>query len=569
MDSFANDTDIPLEENKALENKIKHFIECGQSAEQLNKAGEAIRSYNEALALLIFNSKDYRVFQLYVSIGNLYQLSGNLEEGLIYFKKAYDAAIIQENKTAQVDALIYIADNYLNKGEVEAGMNYAESADSILKEIDYVKGKLDISIYWSRVYYIKQEYYKARDICNKALKNCGDEHLLQKGKILNMLGELYKDIISAEEHLALLNQAYECFEKANYERGMLGILNNISTVYADKLQNYEKALEYFLKVKVLSENSIYAEFGTISYMNIGEMYYKLLKYEESIYWIKKALKKPNGPYGENAIFYIYIFLSQVSLKLCNYKDSYDYFLKASEEPNKHDCKESTLVYYYKLTAALFTEFGQINKAKTYIKQALSAVEKDESINKWNVGLQYEKIRLKVAKGIAEVRDILEGIRYTLSKYKDKDEILDAVYDVVIELMSMDFMDLAYDFLGDYSHLEPQSLRVELKKKYININKHVSNGKKYIEVLLFVLDAANNIKDEKIHWKICWNLGDYYTNNNSIEKAKTYYKEAYNIIKAMQNSVPEEFRQGFMKYNHLVEPFNKLENILNKSINEDI
>jgi tetratricopeptide (TPR) repeat protein len=569
MDNFANDIDIPLKENKALENKIKRFIECGQSAERLNKVEEAIRSYYNALSLLIFNSKDNRVFQLYVNIGNLYQLSGNLEEGLSYFKKAYDAAKIQANKTAQVDTLINIADSYLNKGELEAGINYAENAESILKEIDYVKGKLDISLYWSRVYYIKQEHYKARDICNKALALCGDEFFLHKGKILNMLGELYKDIISAEEHLALLNQAIECFEKANYQRGMLGILNNISTVYADKLQDYEKALEYFLKVKALSEDSIYAEFGMITYMNIGEMYYKLLRYEESLYWIKEALRKPSGPYGNNAVFYIYVFLSQVNLKLYNYKESYDYFLKASEELKKHDCLDSILVYYYKSSAALFTEFGQMNKAKTYIKQALSTVEKDESINKWDVGIKYEKIRLKETKGITEVRDILEGIRYTLSKYKNKDEILNAVYDVVIELMSMGFMDLAYSFSEDYSHLEPQSLRVELKRTYINVNKDEGKEKKLIESLISALETAKHMKNEKIHWKVCCSLGDYYFNNSDLEKYGVYYKDAYDRIEAMQNSVPEEFREGFMKYNYLVEPFNKLTNILNNRINEGI
>ena len=557
MDSFANGIDIPLEENKALENKIKHRIECGQSSEKLNKVEEAIKSFMEALALLNFESKDNRVLQLYVNIGNLYQLSGNLEEGLRYFKEAYDAAVIQGNKIAQVDTLVNIADSFLNKGEAEAGMNYAENADDILKEIDYIKGELDISIYWSRVYYIKQEHYKARDICNKALRLCGDDFFLHKGKILNILGELYKDITSVEEHLALLNKAYECFEKVNYQRGMLGILNNISTVYADKLQDYEKSLEYFFKVKVLSENSIYTEFEIIAYMNIGEIYYKLFKYEESLYWLNEALKKPNGPFVDNAVFYIYVFLSQVSLKLCNYKESYDYFVKANEELNKYNCRESTLVYYYKLSAALFTEFGQINKAKTYIKQALNSVEKEEFLIKWNIGLQYEKIRLKEAKGMTEVRDILEGIRYTLSKYKNKDEILDAVYDTAIELIDMGYMELAYSFSKDYSQLEPQSPRAVLKNKYIDFHKNTIRGKKEIEGLLSFLETAKHVKNEKIHWEICCSLGDCYLNNSNLMKAEVYYKEAYYIIKGMQNSVPEEFREGFMKYNYLAEPFSKL------------
>jgi tetratricopeptide (TPR) repeat protein len=569
VDNFANGIDIPLEENKALENKIKHFIQCGQNAEELNNIDEAIKSFKEALALLNCKSKDYRVFELYFNIGNLYQLSANLEEGLNYFKKAYDAAVIQENKIAQVDTLIQIADSYLTNGELDAGTKYADRADILLKDIDYSKGKLDVKVYWSRFYYIRKEHYKAREICNEALKLCGSEHLLQKGKVLNTLIEIFRDMTSIEEHLDLLSQAYECFEKANYQRGVYGTLNNIAAVYAEKLQDYERALEYYYKLKELSENGIYKEFVAISYINIGEMYFKTLRFEEALYWFKEALNKPDGAYLDNARFYINSFLSQISLKLYNYEVAYNYFKEASKEVDKYTHRESTLVFYYKLSAALLVNLGDINKAKTFIKQALSTVEKDESIVKWNVGLIYEQIKLKDARNKTEIFDILQGIGYTLSKYKNKDEILDAVYDTTAELIDMGYMELAISFAEEYNHLEPQSKILKLKRDYINIVKHEHKDQKNIEELLSALETAKHIKDEKIHWKVSCSLGDYYFNNSDLEKARVYYKEAYDIIKGMQSLVPEEFREGFMKYNYLVEPFNKLTNILNIGINEGI
>ena len=69
---------------------------------------------------------------------------------------------------------------------------------------------------------------------------------------------------------------------------MLGVLNNIGVVYAEKLQNNEKALEYFFKLKEQSEESNYSEFNAFAYFNIGEMYFKCLRYKEALSWCEMA-----------------------------------------------------------------------------------------------------------------------------------------------------------------------------------------------------------------------------------------------------------------------------------------
>jgi len=86
-----------------------------------------------------------------------------------------------------------------------------------------------------KVYYIKNEYYKAREIGNEALKLCMEEHIIYKGRLLNFLANLYSEITSIDEHLDLLKQSLECFEEANFLRGILGVLNNIGVAYAEKI----------------------------------------------------------------------------------------------------------------------------------------------------------------------------------------------------------------------------------------------------------------------------------------------------------------------------------------------
>lgn len=178
---------------------------------------------------------DNRKFDLQVHLGDLYQKNGSIDKSLKYFKSAYDTALYLEDKKYQVDALVKIAEGYFRKGEIEESIQYAEMVEQLLKSLDYPKGKLDINLYLLNVYYIKNEYYKAREIGNESLKLCTEEHIVYKGRILNFLASLYGEITNIEEHLDLLYQSLACFEKANCLRGILGVLNNIGSVYAERL----------------------------------------------------------------------------------------------------------------------------------------------------------------------------------------------------------------------------------------------------------------------------------------------------------------------------------------------
>ena len=516
---------------------------------------EEINNLEATLAIFQDQHRENEIFNLQIKLGDLIEKGGDIDRGLKYFKSAYDTAMLLEDKKYQVDALVKITEGYFYKGEVEESIKYAEIAEEILNNINYVKGKLDISLYLLKVYHIKNEYYKAREIGNEALKLCTEEHIIYKGRILNALASLYREITNVEEHLDLLNQSLACFESANSLRGILGVLNNIGVVYADKLQNYEKALEYLFKLKEQSEDSNYLEFNVFAYINIGEAYLKWLNYEEALYWSKLALEKAQGAHLEAAVFYAYVILTSININLYDYKEAYTYFNLASTELEAYPDQGERLPWFYKSAASLFLEFGDIPKAKYNIKLALDILGDEESIIKWNTGIAYEFVKLKEANNKTEILASLEGITYILSKYKNPPVILDIVCDVFFELMDLGQSELAFKLFDEYKDIRTEKRDTELKLKYIEALRN--NNEEKEQMLNNVLQLAVEIKNNKLLIKISSSLGEYYLKVYNYEKAITFYIDACRQIKNIVNSVPEKFRISYIKINNLLKYYNIL------------
>jgi len=492
-------------------------------------------------------------FESKIKLGEIYEKSGDSDSSLICFKSAYDIAVILEDKRYQVDALVKITEGYFFKGEIEKSTKYAQVAEEILKNIDYVKGKLDISLYLIKVYYIKNEHYKAREIGNKALKLCTEEYIIYKGRILNSLANLYCEITSIDEHLDLLKQSLECFEEANFLRGILGVLNNVGVVYSDRLQDGDKALEYYFKLKERSEDSNYLEFNVFAYFNIGEVYFKCLRFDEALYWCEAALEKAKEVNLEAMVFHSYVILISINLSLNNYKQAYYYFNLANKELETYPNQAERLPCLYKAVASLFFKFGEIHKAKLNINKALGMLGNEESTIKLNAGIVYEFIRLKESKNKMETSGALEGITYILSKYKNHEVILDIVSDVVLELMELNYQELAFKLVDEYKNIKVENGSTKLKLLYIKALR--SDNEEKGKMLQSALKLEAEIQNNKLHIKICSNLGEYYFNQNNYDKALTYYVDVCRQMKNIILSVPKEFRIQFINSNNLYQQFN--------------
>ena len=520
-----------------------------------NNSEEIINNLEATLKTYQVGDSDNEKFDLQIKIGDLIEKDGDIDKSLEYFKSAYQTSVILDNKRYQVDALVKITEGCFYKGEVEESIKYAEIVEELLKDTDYVKGKLDISLYLLKVYHIKNEYYKAREIGNQALKLCTEEYIIYKGRILNALAGLYDEISSVDEHLDLLKQSLVCFESGNCLRGTLGVLNNIGVVYSDNLQNNEKALEYFFKLKEQSECSNYCEFNVFAYINIGEEYFKCFKYEKALYWCKLALKKAEEAHLEAMVFYAYVNLTSINLNLNNYKEAFVYFKLAIRELEIYPDQGPRLSWFYKSAANLFLEFGEIPNARQYIQLALDLLGNEQSIIKWNTGIVYEFIKLKCAKDKTEILGSLEGIKYILSKYKNSQVICNIVYDVALGLVDLEQDELAFKLVDEYKEMKVESENIRLKHKYIKALR--CNNEEKEQMLNSALKLAVDIKNCKLHLKIASSLGDYYFRLHNYEKTKELYMDVCKQIKSIIISVPEEFRIQYINFNKLLDHYNRL------------
>jgi tetratricopeptide (TPR) repeat protein len=498
---------------------------------------------------------DDKRFDLQIELGDQHEKTGEVNKSLECFKYAYDMAVALKDKRHQVDALVRITEVYFYKGEIETSIKYAKVAEELLKDVNYVQGKLDISLYLLKVYFTKNQIYKAREIGNEALKLCTEEYIIYKGRILNALAGLYSELTSVDEHLELLQQSLACFEKVNLLRGTLGVLNNIAVVYSDKLQDYEKALEYFFKLKERSEDGNYLQFNTFAYVNIGEAYLKCLRYEEALSFCKLALEKAKAANMEIAVFYTYAILIIINIKLYNYSEAYDYFNLANEELKNYPDQGDRLPWYYTSTATLFLEFGEIHKANHNIKQALELLGNEDTITKWNTGITYEFMKLKGAKNSTEVLATIEGIEYILTKYKNSEVILSIVYAAALELLNLRQEAIAFKLIDEYKYIETKRPETLLKHKYIEALR--SSNEVKTQMLKASLELAKGTKDTKLYILICNSLGKGYFKLKDYEKALTYYVEACRQIIDIVSTVPQEFRIQFLNSNGFVELYNRV------------
>ncbi|SHH28106.1 tetratricopeptide repeat protein [Clostridium grantii] len=528
---------------------IDRYIKEADAMEKRNQINLAIETLEKAIDVYNNEKMDERLFNINMKLGELNGIIGQTDYSLQFYNKAYENSIILENKLYMVDALVKISQIYFHMRMIDKSIEITEKAENILEDIDYIQGKLEVYLQWISVYYVKNEYFKAREIGNIALKLCGEDSLIYKGRILNYLARLYSDISSLDEHLNLLNQALECFEKLGLEMGILGIINNLGTVYSEKVQDNDKALEYFYSLKEKSENTNYKVLNIYAYNNSAEIYLRTFKYEKSILYGsvgRERAEKSNATYAE---IYAYALLVNANIKIFDYEKAYFNLQQVDEKVKKYPNQATEIAWYFKSLAIFYSKMGQLEKARKFIAEALKMLEQEKSIIKWDCILISEIINIKKANKKIDILNSIEGIKSNLLNYKSKDIILNNVYEVVIKLINKGYKEIAFDFLKEYNIYSPENKRVEIKQRYLKALQCDKSEEK-INILMNTLKEAKETNDLKIYWITLQAIAEHYKEKNDKEKFTKYNEETIKAAEDLLSRVPKEFRQSFISYNNM-------------------
>lgn len=540
------------------ENKISNgeaYIKKAEKFEKINKHKEAIEYYRKAINV-IGNRDNIKSYKINMKLGALLRNVGEIDRCIEYYGISYEIAVKEDNIYFKIDSLNKLAMESFFKGEIDTSLNYINKSYNFLKEVDYTEGKLNYLIFWMNKYYYENEYYKAREAGNMALKLCGNEFLYYKGRILNSMAVLFTGILSSDEHIKLLNEALISFKKINYIPGILGVTNNIGGIYADKMQDSDKALNYFYKLGKKAKKENYDEFIIFSYLNMGEINLRSLNYDKAYLLYKKGLIEAENVKLTHIIFFSSIGLINTCLELNKYNEAYKYYKMANEEYLKNPEQGPMTPEYYKAVSLFNFKLGNIEEAKKYIKKSLGCQMIQKPVIVWNTELIYELIRIYDAENISDIKDSLGSIKGILAKYKNNEIIMDNIYNTSFQLIDKGYVDEAENLIKQYKNLKVKPC---LKGLYIDAYiKDFNNRENLEELNKLKISAENTCINFK--WKIYDLIGNYYYKRKAYCDAAKNYRIANNEAKKLIDSIPEEYRINYTKISLIKKTEIKLENL---------
>ncbi len=231
----------------------------------------------------------------------------------------YSELVNTPNSEKKVDNLIKL----FKDGGKRKYVNYAiiDNAIRIGQELEYIEGLGKAYYYKGLRYRYDYDYYKAiknQTIAYTYLQKTTDT--LITIKCLNSLGIGYRKVNIVNKSFDYYFEAYLLAEKFKYTSSMAVALNGIGNLFIDT-KKYNEALYYFRKaldLELANDNKTGIEYD---YANIGEVYMFLGNYDSAHYYTQKALELSKNNGKENSHVYELSLFGKIYQKQGKYKFS--------------------------------------------------------------------------------------------------------------------------------------------------------------------------------------------------------------------------------------------------------
>jgi len=237
--------------------------------------------------------------------------------------------------------------------------------------------------------------------------------IAESGGLMNVLMEMYihqgfyfykkSDFVSALDKYV---KVQEMAEETNNTEMLSKTYNNIAATYYN-LQDTERLEEYWLKSIELKEKiGLFQEIGSV-YNNLGSLYVRQGNNEKAIEYCKRSLEYKKKYNNSETIDIVLNNLAGIYLNMENYTEAYKYMYEALELSRKNNQLE--------LEAFLLNNLASIKIKEKQFKDALSlaleAQEKAKNANDMTIRLQ---IYLNLTDCYNEMEDY-----YNAFSYRDK------------------------------------------------------------------------------------------------------------------------------------------------------
>lgn len=552
-----------LEMSKQKEKIIKYCLENADKMETYKNRAEAIKNLKKAVSMLE-GSVSHRKIELIFRIGRIYEESGSAANAVDYYAQAEELAIELEDSIYEIQALNKLANVFYKKNDISKTLNYITKAEKLLYKADilgkFTEGYLECKEIQSRVYYLKQKYKKVEEVCKRGIYLCGEKHYKLKGLFYKNLGNAYLQTGRIEKALECYNESKICFENIGYNEGIAMALNNIAVVYGDYYQDNDKNIEQLLRMKEISEKNHIMIFEIMALANLACSYHSEWNYDLALQYFLEAVEKGKAIEFESNTFYCYNYISNIYLRLGNYKEAYSYFLLAEKELEEYPEHGKDIGVYYQAGAELFYTFGDIEKAEEFIVKALEIYKEDESIQKWESQILFQYISIYNKDDEEQALENATEIKQIILNFKSPLKKLDVILSSAILLYQKSFIGLSEIMFKEAKKIKFDYTSNRIKGKLLFLKGALRKSNNKLRLLNSALDTAKKEKEKELHLKICCALGDYYLKKRDYFYAVNYYFEAAEIAKSLAMQLPEEFKVKFMNTPGMINSFFMLMNM---------
>lgn len=415
-----------------------------------------------------------------------YQLDNKVDSAVYYYKKCYRIyESVQAYKSCAI-SLSNLGDFLFNKGMTnEAYESYTESL-RYFKKTGFKEGIARSQFNIGMIFKLNGNYSTASDYFFKALKLSESiNDTIRTALTLEEIGNIYL-------RQKLYNKADNYYKKAlrvidkdtsDYHTFIKAGLKCNMAITNEKLNNSDKATEYYKKALTLYKNIDYKPGVANIFLNLGELYNKMERYDQALIYnneslkIYKALNNPGGvAFAEYNRGSIYRGMKQYAAALQLFQKAFDAAqITGDRNLMKNITEEMSLAY-----ESVKDYKNAFNSYKIF-KSLSDSLYNDETTRKiTSLELQYQFDKKQEAMEFAQQQ---KDLRYEANLSKQK-----LIVKVIIAFASLLVL-LLFTGFGYYRNRQA----ARLHSLEIDLNHNIQQSLSHQMSPHFIFNCLNSIK----------------------------------------------------------------------------
>ncbi len=382
--------------------------------------------------------------------------------------------------TVKINTLIKLAKRYFAINDGLLAVATADQAKALAEKSNFSRG-LAHSIKWiGNGYYKQGKYIEAFEYWNRSMAVFDSIHdSLGVANILTNMAVVYNNQGLNEKAQDCNLKALKIAEQSGDKERMSSAYINIGDIYADKQNQFDKAIENYKRALPLSAELHDTDMIASAYIGIGEVYIKLKLHVPALFNLNKALEVVKGKEAEQ---YVLNLIGKAYTLRGDYNSAIKYHLQAIELSKK---QESKLDMTKELVGLGIAYEGNKN-----FKSAIDAFKRAEEIGleiKAQMELSYTYDGL--AKSYSGVNDFTNAFKYQTMLTVIRDSIYNAEAEKKLESKQM-----AYELDKTQGQLDLKEL--DLKKQRVIKNITIGGLSIVMMFLVVVFFQKKRITKEK-------------------------------------------------------------------------